>query len=145
MFCKLCFITSGLHDKKVLAAGCISFDGAPFSPFSESNLTTGSDAGASGWHPGSLVMDTVAWQVSVISDVGRLVLSTSYLAGGNQPQHLHPSHSTRVYAHYTPLRKKGSDLDATLPLVECKEEAAGHSSLSSCRDFCFPFPPVSSR
>lgn len=90
-------------------------------------------------------MDTVAWQVSVISDVGRLVLSTSYLAGGNQPQHLHPSHSTRVYAHYTPLRKKGSDLDATLPLVECKEEAAGHSSLSSCRDFCFPFPPVSSR
>ena len=59
----------------------------PF-PFSESNHMTGSDAGESGWRPGSLVMDTVVWQVSLISGVRRLVLSTSDLAGGDQPQHL---------------------------------------------------------
>ena len=78
---------------------------APSCPPSECNLTTGSDAGASGWCTGSLVTETVTWQVSLISDVGSLVLSTSDHAGGNQTQHL-TRHSTCVYAHHTPLSKK---------------------------------------
>lgn len=55
---------------------------APSCPLSECNLMTGSDAGASGRCTGSLVMETVTWQVSLISDVGSLVLSTSDHAGG---------------------------------------------------------------